>query len=87
MAKGMGKSAEHRGVVTFAVELCKGCELCTTVCPQEIVKMDRVETNARGYHPAGVIDMSRCTACGNCARFCPDSVIAVERVDQGALDG
>jgi 2-oxoglutarate ferredoxin oxidoreductase subunit delta len=70
-----------RGSVSFSVELCKGCELCTTVCPQDIVTMDTGEANAKGYHPAMVSDMSRCTACGNCARFCPDSVITVERLD------
>jgi 2-oxoglutarate ferredoxin oxidoreductase subunit delta len=70
-----------RGSVSFSVELCKGCELCTTVCPQDIVKMDTEAVNAKSYHPAMVSDMSRCTACGNCARFCPDSVITVERLD------
>lgn len=71
-----------RGKVTFAIDLCKGCELCTVVCPVEIVRMDTDALNVKGYHPATVIDMGKCTACGNCARFCPDSVITVERVQE-----
>ena len=26
--------------VTFNTDRCKGCELCTTVCPKHIVVMD-----------------------------------------------
>ncbi|MFW6180835.1 MAG: indolepyruvate ferredoxin oxidoreductase subunit alpha [Spirochaetota bacterium] len=67
-----------RGRVRIEVDLCKGCGLCTAVCPAEIVYMDTGTLNARGYHPAAVADADRCTGCGNCARFCPDSVMTVE---------
>ena len=70
-----------KGNVIFDVDKCKGCELCTTVCPVKIVVMEKEKLNAQGYHPATVSDMSKCIACGSCAIMCPDSVITVERLD------
>ncbi|MDF2521675.1 MAG: 2-oxoacid:acceptor oxidoreductase [Clostridia bacterium] len=68
------------GKVTFDENKCKGCELCTTVCPVNIVVMDRDRINVKGYHPATVKEMDKCTACASCARICPDVVIKVERL-------
>ncbi len=68
------------GKVTFDEDRCKGCELCTLVCPVNIVIMDKDRINIKGYHPATVIEMEKCTACASCARICPDSVITVERL-------
>lgn len=65
--------------VTFNEELCKGCELCTTVCPVNIVIMDRTRINSKGYHPATVEEMDKCIGCAFCARICPDVVIEVEK--------
>lgn len=65
--------------VSFNVDLCKGCGLCTTVCPKHILVLDHETLNARGYHPAAVTDMSQCIACAMCATMCPDTVIRVER--------
>ena len=65
--------------VIFDEELCKGCELCTTVCPVKIIVMDRTKINVKGYNPATVTDMDKCIGCANCATICPDVVITVER--------
>ena len=65
--------------VTFNSDRCKGCELCTTVCPKHIVVMDKVTINRKGYHPATVSDMEQCIGCASCAKICPDSIITVER--------
>lgn len=65
--------------VTFDENRCKGCELCTTVCPVKIVVMDKDRINVKGYHPATVKEMEKCTGCASCARMCPDVVIRVER--------
>lgn len=65
--------------VIFDEERCKGCELCTTVCPKGIVKMARERMNSKGYHPATVIEMDKCIGCAFCARICPDVVIEVEK--------
>ncbi len=66
--------------ITFAQERCKGCELCTAVCPRHIVVIDTAVTNRKGYHPATVTDLSLCIACASCAKICPDSIITVEKV-------
>ncbi|MGI6704824.1 MAG: 4Fe-4S dicluster domain-containing protein [Clostridia bacterium] len=63
--------------VTFNEELCKGCELCTIVCPKKIVVMATDRINKKGYHPAEVIEQDKCIACAFCARICPDCVIEV----------
>jgi 2-oxoglutarate ferredoxin oxidoreductase subunit delta len=68
------------GRVIFDENKCKGCELCTTVCPVKIVVMDKERINVKGYHPATVKEMDKCTACSSCAKICPDVVIKVERV-------
>ena len=65
--------------VTFDTNSCKGCELCTTVCPKHIVVMDTAVTNRKAYHPATVKEMDLCIGCASCAKMCPDSVITVEK--------
>ena len=65
--------------VTFNEDRCKGCELCTTVCPKGIVKMDNNKLNAKGFHPVCVTEMEKCIGCAFCATICPDVVITVEK--------
>jgi 2-oxoglutarate ferredoxin oxidoreductase subunit delta len=62
--------------VNFDQDKCKGCELCTTVCPKEIVIMsDKI--NVKGFHPATLSDEDECIVCGFCASICPDVVIEI----------
>lgn len=68
-----------KGKVTFNVDICKGCGLCTTACPVKIIKLDTSRINRKGYSPATVEEIEKCIGCGNCAIMCPDSVITVER--------
>jgi len=68
------------GKVIFDENKCKGCELCTRVCPVNIVVMDKERINVKGYHPATVKEMDKCIACGSCAKTCPDVVIKVEKL-------
>ena len=59
---------------------CKGCLLCTTVCPVKIiVQSDRF--NVSGYKVAEVpeADAGKCTGCASCAQICPDVAITVYR--------
>ena len=65
--------------VSFEEDRCKGCELCTTVCPKKIVTIKEDELNVKGFHPAGVSDMDKCIGCAFCATICPDCVIEVEK--------
>jgi 2-oxoglutarate ferredoxin oxidoreductase subunit delta len=68
-----------RGTISIDENRCKGCELCTAVCPKDLIHMaDRFTT--RGYHPAELVDPSgACTGCLLCAIICPDVAITVYR--------
>lgn len=68
-----------KGRVTFNEDICKGCGLCTTVCPVNILELDSQKINKKGYHPAGATEPEKCIGCSNCATICPDQVIKVER--------
>lgn len=65
--------------VIFEVNRCKGCKLCTEVCPKNIVVMLQDQINEKGFHPAGILeeDMDKCIGCAFCATICPDCVITV----------
>ncbi len=65
--------------VTIDIERCKGCKLCTGVCPKKIVVMDDKIFNSKGFHPASVTDMDECIGCAFCAIICPDCAIEVEK--------
>ena len=58
---------------------CKGCALCTHVCPHNLVHI-ATHFNSKGYQPAEFVDpQGLCTACTNCATMCPDLAITVFR--------
>lgn len=57
---------------------CKGCGLCTTVCPHRLLAV-RGKLNAMGYPVVEVTEMERCIGCALCARICPDVAITVFR--------
>lgn len=65
--------------VTFKENTCKGCGLCIDACPVKIIEIDNEKLNAKGYHPAHCIDMSKCRGCAMCATMCPDVAIMVEK--------
>lgn len=62
--------------VVIDKDRCKGCELCTTACPQNIIEMSK-NINVKGYFYADVVDQSRCIGCRLCAIACPDVVIEI----------
>lgn len=68
-----------KGRIKVDEAMCKGCELCTAVCPYNLIDMAD-HFNAKGYTPAVLIDPDqRCTGCTLCAMMCPDAVITVYR--------
>jgi len=72
-----------KGRIEIVAEHCKGCELCTTVCPQNVIKISDW-FNAKGYRPAALVDPNgECTGCAVCAVICPDAVITVYRTVTG----
>lgn len=62
----------------FNEERCKGCLLCTLVCPKEIIHQAE-RFNTQGYKVAEVSmeDSEKCIGCGFCAQICPDYAITV----------
>lgn len=68
-----------QGTIVIDSERCKGCGLCPTVCPKEVIVMDEA-LNSKGYHPARLVDPEGdCTGCAICAVICPDVCITVYR--------
>jgi 2-oxoglutarate ferredoxin oxidoreductase subunit delta len=69
-----------KGRIVVDDALCKGCELCTTVCPKDVIHMAMDRLTPRGYHPAALVDpQGECTGCGICSTICPDVAITVYR--------
>lgn len=70
---------EARGMVLIDEDRCKGCELCVSVCPVNILQLSEGRFNAKGYRPIEVTDPDECTGCAACATICPDVVFTVYR--------
>lgn len=68
------------GRILIDEDRCKGCELCTTACPQKLILVGQ-HFNHNGYHPAIMNEARKteCTGCALCARMCPDVAITVYR--------
>lgn len=73
-----------KGFIKIAAELCKGCYLCESVCPLNLIAVSD-KLNEKGYHPALYIEEAeglekhRCKGCALCALVCPDIAIEVYR--------
>jgi 2-oxoglutarate ferredoxin oxidoreductase subunit delta len=63
-------------LIKVANDKCKGCELCISACPQQIIKLSD-DINSQGFRFAVVDDKSRCIGCKLCAISCPDLAIEV----------
>jgi len=68
-----------RPIVTVNGDACKGCGLCVSVCPRQVLEISRSHFNARGVYPAAVIKQEVCIGCASCALMCPDGAITVEK--------
>ncbi|HCB99760.1 MAG TPA: 2-oxoacid:acceptor oxidoreductase [Ruminococcaceae bacterium] len=68
----------HHFQVLIDEECCKGCGLCVTACPKQILELIPTRLNRKGYHPAHVTDIKQCIGCTSCAIMCPDIAIVIE---------
>lgn len=59
--------------------VCKGCGMCVTACPKQLLTLSKEHRNNKGYHPAVMTDAAQCVGCAACAIMCPDVAITVER--------
>ncbi len=68
-----------KGTIVIDDNRCKGCELCTFVCPKKVIVLADYFT-PRGYRPARLQDpKGECTGCLLCSTICPDVAITVYR--------
>ncbi len=67
-----------RGTIEVNELYCKGCELCITACPKDVIRLDMDRLTPKGYHPA-MLASDGCTGCAVCAVICPDAAITVFR--------
>lgn len=70
--------------LTIALQRCKGCGLCISVCPPHVLALEVGVVNPLGYHPVRLTDAAACTSCALCARICPDAVFTVDARPKGA---
>lgn len=56
---------------------CKGCYLCVSVCPRDVLDIDTAAWSGN-HHPVIVRQIERCTACRNCELLCPDLAVEVK---------
>jgi len=68
------------GRVIIDQERCKGCLLCTSVCPNGALAPAK-SLNTQGYKPVEPVENGEttCIGCGFCAEICPDMAILVFR--------
>lgn len=67
-----------KGTIEVNDLYCKGCELCISACPPQVLALDLERLTPKGYHPARIIKEG-CTGCAICALVCPDAAITVYR--------
>jgi 2-oxoglutarate ferredoxin oxidoreductase subunit delta len=69
-----------KGRIVVDENLCKGCGLCITVCPKDVIRIQTDRLTPKGYHPASLVDLEgACTGCAICSVICPDAAITVYR--------
>jgi 2-oxoglutarate ferredoxin oxidoreductase subunit delta len=66
--------------IQFNSDVCKGCELCRSVCPKGVIEM-RETINSKGYSPASAARPEDCVGCTSCALVCPDGAIEIFKED------
>ena len=64
------------GDISLIAARCKGCGICETYCPRDVLKIS-AEFNAKGYHIPQVVNAAACLACGLCQIMCPEFAIYV----------
>jgi 2-oxoglutarate ferredoxin oxidoreductase subunit delta len=73
--------AGRQGIPHIAVDSCKGCGLCVSVCPEGVLIIDESSLNIKGYNPAAVVSVENCIGCLSCALICPDVSFTIELLD------
>jgi 2-oxoglutarate ferredoxin oxidoreductase subunit delta len=61
--------------------LCKGCGLCVSVCPKNVLEISKT-VNSKGYFPAFQARPEDCITCAVCCTMCPDVAITITEVEE-----
>ena len=61
---------EHLGIVRVAADVCNGCGVCVTACPEGAIFMDPVSGTAN------ICDI--CEGDPQCVKWCPEKVLTYE---------
>jgi len=70
--KGYFKSHQERPIISK--KLCKGCQICSKICPTGAIMM-RYDENGELF---AEIDYNRCIFCKKCVQACPYNVVEVK---------
>ncbi len=80
MIPGTVRYAQGAAALLIHRNFCKGCRICVTDCPEQILVLDTEDV-------AVLTDAHRCIFCGVCAVRCPDFAIVLERPAAAAATG
>jgi 2-oxoglutarate ferredoxin oxidoreductase subunit delta len=80
------------GVVVIDLDKCKGCKMCTLICPSNVLEMFGEKRVKQARVKQGLV---MCLACDNCHAICETGAISVvksydfvgryKQLDRGAL--
>ena len=66
---------------TIDSDQCKGCGLCVSVCPKNVLELSN-QINIKGYYPAYQARANDCIVCAMCCIMCPDVAITIVKVNE-----
>lgn len=58
---------------------CKGCRICTSICPYDALFMSKKKTYRGYFYP---VENGNCTGCRQCLYACPDFVLSIHPLDE-----
>jgi 2-oxoglutarate ferredoxin oxidoreductase subunit delta len=65
--------AKLKGAIEVDINRCKGCDICVTSCPFDVLRMSK-EVNEKGYTYSYMLNPDNCTGCASCGLFVPMGV-------------
>ena len=75
MADSTATAAKRKYKVKINLDWCKGCGICITLCPKNILIAEGIDQKVR------VTDESLCIGCDMCEIHCPDFAIETAPVE------
>ncbi len=73
-----------KGEIVILEQLCKGCGLCTELCPTDCIAIRGDKFSGWGYPLPVVVRSEDCTGCAICGTMCPEFAIEVYKYSDEA---